>query len=163
MLTLHSARDIRPSYFTIRKAALTRLEHLDVIRGCESSRSQEGQKVVESQRRVLGALVRRRQRPRVYLHVVRRNGIEGPNRDSHDVVDHQIRKDAKIAAGLANPPRPLGSEARVEAPPHFLKVSLTMLAKRRDPVRDRPSPRALVFEHRMTITEIDRLLKRRRR
>src|ERR1700722_110028 len=123
MLPLHPARDIRPPYFTIGKAALTALEHLNIVRRGETSRPQERQKIVESQRRVLSALVRRRQRPRVYLHVVRRNRIEGPNRDSHDVVNYKIRKNPKVAPRFANPPRTLGSKARVEAPPHFRKVS----------------------------------------
>ena len=50
MLALHPARDIRPSDFTIGKAALTRFEHLDIVRRGESSGTQEGQKVVEPQR-----------------------------------------------------------------------------------------------------------------
>src|ERR1700731_2188849 len=105
MLAFHSARNIRPADFTIGKAALTRLEHLDIVRRGESSRAEESQKVVEPQRGVLSALVRRRQSPRVYLHVVRRDRVEGPNRDSHDVVDHEIRKNSQVATGLADTPR----------------------------------------------------------
>src|SRR6266481_5220518 len=158
ILALHPARYIRPPDFTIRKAALTRLEHLDVVRCGESSRTQKRQKVVEPECRVLCALVRGRQRPRVYLHVVRRNGIERAHRDSHDVVNHKIRKNTEVTAGLADSPRSLGPEARLEFPPDFLEVRLAMLSERRDPVRDRPSPSALIFQNRVTVTEIYRLL-----
>src|SRR5260370_21116136 len=130
MLALHPARDIRRADFTIGKAALTRLEHLDVVRGGESSRTQESQKVVESKRRILRALVRRRQSPRVYLHVIRRHGIERAHRDSHDVVNHEIRKNSQVAAGLADSPRPLRSEARLESMPYVLEVLFAMLSER---------------------------------
>src|ERR1700722_7788901 len=158
MLAFHPARDIRPADFTIGEAALTRLEHLDVVWRGESSRTQKSQKVIEPQRRVLSALVRRRQSPRVYLHVVGGNGVEGPNGDSHDVVDHQIRKYSQVTAGLGDKPRPLCSEPRLESPPDFLEVRLAMLAEGRDPVRDWPSPRALIFHHRVPVPEIYRLL-----
>src|SRR5271156_1396092 len=161
MLALHSARYVRPSYFSIGEPTLTRFEHLDVVRSGESSRPEERQKVVEPQRRVLRALIGRRQGPRIHLHVVGRNGIEGANRDRHDVVDYQVRKNPEIAARLAYAPRPLRPKAFIEAAPHFLEMRLAMLAERRDPVRDRPSPRALVFHYRVTVAEIDCLLMRR--
>src|ERR1700688_3815890 len=41
-------------------------------------------------------------------------------------------------------------------------MCLAMLSERRNPMCDRPSPRALILEHRMAIAQIDRLLSRRR-
>src|SRR5260370_36396923 len=85
LLAFHAAREIRPSDLAIGEAALTRFEHLNVIWCGKAARSEEGQKVVEPQRRILGALINRREGPRVDFHVVRRNRIEGPNRDRHNV------------------------------------------------------------------------------
>src|SRR5208283_3233834 len=162
MLALHPARDIGPADFAIGKAALTRLEHLDVVRRGESSGAEERQKVVEAQRGILRALVGGRQCPRVYFHVVGRNRIEGADGDRHDVADHEIGEDTQVAAGLADALRPLRAEAFVEPSPHFLEVRFAMLAEWRYPVRDRASPRALVLDDRVTVAEIDGLLVRRR-
>src|SRR5580692_6170309 len=126
MLALHSARYVRPSYFSIGKPALTRFEHLDVVRSGESSRPEERQKVVEPQRRILRAHIGRCQGPRIHLHVVGRNGIEGANRDRHDVVDYQGRKNTEIAARLAYTPRTLRPKTLVEATSHFLEMLLAM-------------------------------------
>src|SRR5580704_13988589 len=158
LLALHAAREIRPSDLAIDEAALTRLEHLDVIWRGKPTGSKESQKVVEPQRRVFGAFVNWRQRPCVDFHVVRRNRIEGSNRDRHDVVDDQVGKDHQVAAGLADEPGALFAEALVEAAPQLLEVGLTMLAEWRRPLRDRPSPRDLKFYDRVTIAEIDRSL-----
>src|SRR6266481_2580636 len=133
LLGFHAAREIRPSDLAIDEAALTRLEHLDVIWRGKPTGSKEGQKVVEPQRRVFGAFVNRRQGPRVDVHVVRRNWIEGPNRDRHDVVDDQVGKDHQVAARLADKPRALFAEALVEAAPQPVEVCLAMLAELRRP------------------------------
>jgi hypothetical protein len=42
----------------------------------------------------------------------------------------------------------------------LLEVSLAMFAERRRPLRDRPSPRALIFHDRVAIAEIERPLMR---
>src|SRR5260370_16427740 len=52
-------------------------------------------------------------------------------------------------------PGALLAEALVEAAPQFLEVRLAMLSERRRPLRDRPSPRALIFHDRVAIAEID--------
>src|ERR1700722_19709532 len=46
LLTFHAAREIRPSDLAIDEAALTRLEHLDVIWRGKTTGSKEGQKVI---------------------------------------------------------------------------------------------------------------------
>src|ERR1700682_1123730 len=155
LLGFHATREIRPFDLAIGEAALTRFEHLYVVWCGESARTEEGQEVVEPQHRILGAFVDRREGPRVDFHVVRRKRIEGPNRDRHDVVDGQVREDHQVAAGLADTPGALLAEALVEAAPQRLEVCLAILAERRRPLRDRPSPRDLKFQDRVAIAEID--------
>ena len=160
VLGLHAAREIRPFNLAIDEAALTRLEHLDVIWRGKSTRSKEGQKVVEPQGRILGAFVDRREGPRVDFHVVSRNRIEGPNRDRHDVVDDQVGKDNQVAARVADKRGALLAEALVEAAPQRVEVRLAMLTERGRPLRDRPSPGELKLYDRVTIAEIERSLMR---
>src|SRR5271166_5195046 len=151
MLALHAARDVGPSHFAIGEAALTRLEHFDVVRRSEPAGAEKSQEVVEAQRRILCALFQRRQRPGVHFHVIGRYRIEGANRDRHDVVDYEIGKNAEIATRLADAPRPLGTKALVESAPQFLEMRFAMLTERRHPVRNRSSPSALILHNRMAI------------
>ena len=48
---------------------------------------------------------------------------------------------------------------RLESPPNFREVRLTMLPEWRNPMRDRPSPCTVVLDHRMAVAKVDRLLR----
>src|SRR5581483_9078255 len=105
----------------IAKTHLARLEHLDIVGRREAAGPEEGKKVVEAKRRILRALIRGRQRPRIHLHVVGCHGMKSANRDRHDVVDDQVRKDSKVPAGLADAPGALLAEAIFESAPERLE------------------------------------------
>src|ERR1700722_1257247 len=160
-LAFHASRNIGPRHLTIRETALTRFEHLDIIRSSESAGSQKRQEVIKPQSGVLGALFDRCECPCVHFHIVRRNRKESPHGNSHNIVDYQVGENSQVAAGLTNSPRTLRAKAFVEATPNFCKKFFAIFSEWGNPMGDRPAPRTLILDHRMSIAEIDNLLNRR--
>src|SRR2546426_9884207 len=150
---VHTAGDVGPFDLTIGEASLTRFQRFDVVRRGEPTRTQEGQKVVEAQRPVVGALVPRRQGPGIDLDVIRRDREECAHGDGHNVVDDEVGKDEQVATGLRHLVSQLGAKPLDELLVDRTQLGAFRLAEHRRPLRDRPSRQRLGLDERVTIAQ----------